>query len=83
MGDGKGNETKGSKRTGRQQSTITKLKGSLISKGSTEIIHILDHDEEFHINSFNNESGAESEVREFITVFIAREQLENSLSIFK
>lgn len=29
---------------GRQQSNIIKLKGSLISKGYTEIIHILDQD---------------------------------------
>ncbi|MDW8848944.1 hypothetical protein SD960_02475 [Flavobacterium sp. MMLR14_040] len=68
---------------GRQQSNIIKLKGSLISKGYTEIIHILDQDEEFHINSFDIESGTDSEVREFITAFIAREQLEDSISIFK
>ncbi|MCC9064959.1 hypothetical protein [Flavobacterium piscisymbiosum] len=67
---------------GRQQSNIIKLKGSLISKGYTEIIHILDQDEEFHINSFDIESGTDSEVREFITAFIAREQLEDSISIF-
>ncbi|OIV40561.1 hypothetical protein [Flavobacterium johnsoniae] len=67
---------------GRQQSNIIKLKGSLISKGYTEIIHILDQDEEFHINSFDIESGTDSEVREFITAFIAREQLEDSVSIF-
>ena len=68
---------------GRQQSNIIKLKGSLISKGYTEIIHILDQDEEFHINSFDIESGTDSEVREFITAFIAREQLEDSISICK
>ena len=37
----------------------------------------------FHINSFDIESGTHSEVREFITAFIAREQLEDSISIFK
>ncbi|TDP00270.1 MULTISPECIES: hypothetical protein [unclassified Flavobacterium] len=68
---------------GRQQSNIIKLKGSLISKGYTQIIHILDQDEEFHINSFDIESGTGIEVREFITAFIAREQLEDSISIFK
>lgn len=68
---------------GRQQSNIIKLKGSLISNGYTEIIHILDQDEEFHINSFEIEKGTDSEVREFITAFIAREQLEDSISIFK
>ncbi|OIV40586.1 hypothetical protein [Flavobacterium johnsoniae] len=67
---------------GRQQSNIIKLKGSLISKGYTEIIHILDQDEEYHINTFDIESGTGIEVREFITAFIAREQLEDSISIF-
>lgn len=67
----------------RQQSNIIKLKGSLISKGYTEIIHILDQDDEFHINSFDIEGGTDSEVREFIRAFIAREQLEDSISIFK
>lgn len=68
---------------GRQQSNIIKLKGSLIAKGYTEIIHILDQDAEFHINSFDIENGTGIEVREFITAFIAREQLQDSISIFK
>ncbi|PIF34477.1 hypothetical protein CLU81_5125 [Flavobacterium sp. 9] len=67
---------------GKQQSNIIKLKGSLISKGYTEIIHILDQDAEFHINSFDIENGTGIEVREFITAFIAREQLQDSISIF-
>lgn len=68
---------------GRQQSNIIKLKGTLISKGYTDIIHILDHDEEFHINSFDIGNGTGSEVREFIAAFIASKQLEDSVSIFK
>lgn len=67
----------------RQQSNIIKLKGSLISKGYTEIIHILDQDDEYHINSFEIEIGAAGEVQEFITTFITREELEDSISIFK
>lgn len=67
---------------GKQQSNIIKLKGSLISKGYTEIIHILDQDEEFHINYFDIENGTGIEVRAFITAFIAKEQLEDSVSIF-
>ncbi|MFH6950458.1 hypothetical protein ACHRV6_18335 [Flavobacterium sp. FlaQc-51] len=68
---------------GKQQSNIIKLKGRLISKGYTEIIHILDQDEEFHINSFEIENGTGIEVFEFITAFIAREQLQDSISILK
>ncbi|PIF34470.1 hypothetical protein CLU81_5115 [Flavobacterium sp. 9] len=67
----------------KQQSNIIKLKGSLVAKGYTEIIHILDQDEEFHINSFDIENGTGIEVREFITAFIAREQLQDSISILK
>lgn len=68
---------------GKQQFNIIKLKGSLISKGYTQIIYILDHDTEFYVNSFDIESGTGIEVREFITAFIVREQLEDSISIFK
>ena len=67
---------------GKQQFNIIKLKGSLISRGYTQIIHILDQDEEFHINSFEIEAAVASEVQEFITAFVAREQLEDSVSIF-
>ncbi|MDR6764351.1 uncharacterized protein with GYD domain [Flavobacterium sp. 2755] len=67
----------------RQQSNIIKLKGSLISKGYTEIIHILDQDDEFHINSFEIEMAAAGEVQEYITAFITRENLQDSISIFK
>lgn len=66
----------------RQQSNIIKFKGSLISQGYTEIIHILDQDAEFHINSFDIESRTGIEVHKFITAFVARNQLEDSVSIF-
>ncbi|WP_281233707.1 hypothetical protein [Flavobacterium gelatinilyticum] len=42
----------------------------------------MDQDAEFHINSFDIETGTAGEVQEFITAFIAREQLEDSVSIF-
>lgn len=68
---------------GTQQLNIIKLKGSLISRGYTEIIHISDHNDEFHINSFDVEPGTVQEVKEFITSFIVKENLEESISIFK
>lgn len=67
---------------GRQQLNIIKLKGSLISKGYTEIIHILDQDDEFHINSFETPSESKNEVHEFITDFIHRENLTDTISFF-
>lgn len=68
---------------GQQQMNIIKLKGSLISKGYTEIIHILDQDDEFHINSFATPSENSNEVQEFITAFINKENLLDTITFFK
>lgn len=65
----------------RQQQHIIKLKGSLISKGFTEIIHILDQDEEFHLNYFDTPAASRSEVLEFINDFIIKENLTDSISM--
>lgn len=67
---------------GQQQMNIIKLKGSLISKGYTEIIHILDQDDEFHINSFATPSENSNEVQEFITAFINKENLLDTITFF-
>lgn len=42
---------------GMQNASIIKLKGSLIPGCYTEIIHILDNDDEFHLNYFDIERG--------------------------
>ncbi len=34
---------------------VLKLKGTLISKGFTEIIHIEDENEDFHLNTFSTD----------------------------
>lgn len=65
----------------RQQHTILKLKGSLISKGYTEIIHILDQDEEFHINSFETDKEKRNEVQQYIAAFIDQENLMDTISM--
>ncbi|WP_289660257.1 hypothetical protein [Flavobacterium panacagri] len=65
----------------RQQLTVIKLKGSLISKGYTEIIHILDQDEEFHINTFETSSDKRNEVQDYITAFINQENLFDTITI--
>ncbi|WP_316633183.1 hypothetical protein [uncultured Flavobacterium sp.] len=65
----------------QQQLNIIKLKGSLISKGYTEIIHILDQDDEFHINSFETPAETKIEVQEFINAFIIRENLTDTMSL--
>ena len=68
---------------GKQQLNIIKLKGSLISKGYTEIIHILDQDDEFHINSFEIPMESTNEVQEFITAFINKENLTDTITLFR
>lgn len=68
---------------GQQQFNIIKLKGSLISKGYTEIIHILDQDDEFHINSFEIPLESTNEVQEFITAFINKENLTDTITLFR
>ncbi|MEO6176316.1 MAG: hypothetical protein ABIP27_14290 [Flavobacterium circumlabens] len=67
----------------QQQLNIIKLKGTLISRGYTEIIHILDQDEEFHINSFETSVESSTEVREFITEFINKENLAETITLFR
>mgnify|MGYP006185786313 CR=1 FL=1 len=64
-----------------QQLTIIKLKGSLISKGYTEIIHILDQDDEFHINTFETQPDKRNEVQQYIEAFISEQNLSQTISI--
>ncbi len=68
---------------GQQQLNIIRLKGSLISKGYTEIIHILDQDDEFHINSFETSLESTNEVQEYITAFINKENLTDTITLYK
>ena len=68
---------------GQQQLNIIRLKGSLISKGYTEIIHILDQDDEFHINSFETPVEITNEVHEYITAFINKENLTDTITLYK
>lgn len=65
----------------RQQLTVIKLKGSLISKGWTEIIHIMDQDEEFHINTFETAPEHRNEVQKYISAFINSENLSDTVSL--
>lgn len=66
---------------GREQLNIIKLKGSLISRGYTEIIHIMDQDDIFHINSFETPAACRNEVHEFIAAFISQENLEHTVTL--
>jgi len=65
----------------RQQQHIIKLKGTLISKGYTEIIHIEDQDEEFYINSFETPEAFSNEVHDYISDFINDQNLADSIAL--
>ncbi|OIV41833.1 hypothetical protein [Flavobacterium johnsoniae] len=65
----------------REQHTILKLKGNLISKGFTEIIHILDQDEDYHINTFETAIEKRNEVQQYISAFINQENLLDAVSL--
>jgi len=65
----------------REQHTILRLKGSLISKGYTEIIHIKDQDDDFHINTFETSNGKRTEVQQYISAFIDKESLQDAVSL--
>lgn len=65
----------------RQQLTVIRLKGSLISKGYTEIIHISDQDEEFHINTFETDAEKRNDVQQYIAAFINSENLSDTVTI--
>lgn len=64
-----------------QQRGILKLKGSLISKGYTQIIHIEDLDEGFHLNTFEIPQAQADEVRHYIAAFITDEGLWETITI--
>lgn len=65
----------------RQQLRVIKLKGSLISKGYTEIIHIMDQDQQYHLNTFETQSDKQNEVRQYIAAFISSENLSEAITI--
>lgn len=65
----------------QEQQRVIKLKGSLISKGYTEIIHIMDQDQEYHVNTFETPSDKRNEVRQYIEAFINTENLSQTISI--
>lgn len=63
-----------------QQLSVIKLKGSLISKGYTVIIHIMDQDEEFHINTFETPDDKLGDVQQYIAFLISSEDLSELVS---
>jgi len=61
----------------KQHQILLRLKGSIIAKGFTDIIHISDEGEEFHVNSFSVLQDQKAMILEYITLYVK----ENSLDL--
>lgn len=66
-----------------QELKIIKLKGTLISKGYTEIIHIADENDNFYINSFSISIEIKNEAQDYILDFITKENLGDTITLLK
>ncbi|ALM50474.1 hypothetical protein AMR72_17225 [Flavobacterium psychrophilum] len=65
----------------RQHKSILGLKGSIISKGYTDIIHISDEGEEFHINSFLVLQQERETILEYVALYLKENKLEKSATL--
>lgn len=62
---------------------ILKLKGSLITKGFTEIIHIADENTEYYLNSFSTSPENKKEVEHFVLDFITNHDLSGTITLLQ
>ena len=60
---------------------VLKLKGSLITKGFTEIIHIEDENENFYLNSFSTSRENKKEADDFILDYISVNNLSEIITL--
>ena len=49
---------------------VLKLKGTLITRGYTEIIHIADENEDYYLNTFTTSIDQKKEAENFVLDFI-------------
>lgn len=62
---------------------VLKLKGTLISKGFTEIIHIEDENEDFYLNTFSTEPEQKKEAENYVLEFISNNNLSGTISLIE
>ena len=60
---------------------VLKLKGALIVKKYTEIIHISDENEDFYLNSFSSSPAHKKEVVDFILDYIPNHNLTDTITL--
>lgn len=60
---------------------ILRLKGTLITKGYTEIIHIADENEDFYLNSFSTAPDHKKEGEDFVQDYISNNDLADTITL--
>lgn len=60
---------------------VLKLKGALISKGYTEIIHIADENADFYLNWFSISSDLKKEAQDFVLEYISSNELKQTITL--
>ncbi|WP_337968658.1 hypothetical protein [uncultured Flavobacterium sp.] len=63
------------------EAKVLKLKGTLITKGYTEIIHIKDESEDFYLNTFSTDPDKKKEAENYVLEFIASNGINDSISL--
>lgn len=60
---------------------VLKLKGTLITKGYTEIIHIEDENEDFYVNTFSTSTDLKKEVENYILDYISSHNVNDIITL--
>lgn len=62
---------------------VLKLKGTLITKGYTEIIHIEDENEDFYVNTFLTSTDLKKEAENYILDYISSHNVNDIIILLK
>lgn len=60
---------------------VLKLKGTLITKGYTEIIYIEDENEDFYVNTFSTSTDLQKEAENYILDYISSHNVNNIITL--
>ena len=60
---------------------VLKLKGTLITKGYTEIIHIEDENEDFYVNTFSTSTDLKKEAENYILDYISSHNVNDIITL--
>lgn len=60
---------------------VLKLKGTLITKGFTEIIHIEDENEDFYLNTFSTAPEQKKDAENYVLEYISTNNLNETISL--